>query len=45
MNLDENTISDVDEVRGFINRSVFINETLRQKVENIRENGGIIGQV
>jgi len=45
INLDESVIKEVDNIRGMIPRSRFINATLEQKVEQIRENGGVIGQI
>ena len=45
LNLDESVIDAVDGVRGMIPRSRFVGEALTQKVEQIRREGGVIGQI
>lgn len=45
MNLDVDVIDSVDRLRGYISRSTFVNETLRQKIEEIEVKGGVIGRV
>ena len=45
INLDESVIEQVDNIRGLIPRSRFINAALEQKVEEIKGSGGVIGQI
>ena len=45
LNLDRNVLDNVDAIRGMIPRSRFINSALEQKIEQIKESGGVIGQI
>lgn len=45
MSIDKEVLDAVDSVRGLIPRSRFVTETLNQKIEQIREDGGVIGQI
>jgi len=45
INIDMDVVNEVDSIRGMIPRSRFVNAALAEKVEQIRENGGVIGQI
>ena len=45
INIDKEVLDAVDSVRGMIPRSKFVSAALIQKVEQIRKDGSVIGQI